>query len=287
VNPAVPHHLKIAIADTADEFVDSAAFLAPVTVVGPNGDISNEVTRYYNDVLGRAPDAGGLAFWTSNVAGIIPLGIDIKEGFQGLAKAFFDSVEYVDQGNLDNAFVTDLYQTFLNRAPDPGGLGFWMDQLVQGLTRDMLITAFGNSVEFVQFLERNFGALDTRPEHNLVNDFYRGILNRFPDTGGFNVWHGLMRTAQCTSAQAVRDVSSQIASDFIHSAEYALRNRDNSGFVEDLYNAFLRRGADPAGFTGWVAALATQTRDQVLAAFVNSPEFQLRVTQVINAGCAP
>ena len=121
-----------------------------------------------------------------------------------------------------------------------------------------------------------------------MNDFYRGFLNRLPDSGGFNGWLSLMRTAQCTGAQAVRDLSHQIALLFSQSAEYALRNRNNSEYIEDLYNGILRRGADPAGFAGWINAVnTTMSRAQVLQAFTDSPEFQFRVTEVINAGCLP
>ena len=94
-----------------------------------------------------------------------------------------------------------------------------------------------------------FGADTTRPENNLVNDFYRGFLNRFPDDAGFNAYLTQMRTAQCTSADAVKNLSYQIALSFVQSAEYAARNRNNTRYVEDLYNGILRRGADCAGFT--------------------------------------
>ena len=148
--------------------------------------------------------------------------------------------------------MTDLYQTFLNRAPDPDGFNFWLDYLAQGLTRDMLITQFAYCDEFKLYIEGVLGSGASRPENSLVNDLYRGFLNRLPDTAGFNSWLGLMRNAQCAgSQQQIRDLSGQIALGFIQSAEYGLRNRNNSQYVEDLYNGILRRGADPGGFTGW------------------------------------
>jgi hypothetical protein len=95
-----------------------------------------------------------------------------------------------------------------------------------------------------------------------------------------------MRTAQCTGAQQVRDLSHQIALGFIQSAEYVLRARTNSQYVEDLYDAILRRGALPAEVSAWEALLnAGVTRVQVLQGFTDSPEFQIRVTEVIDAGC--
>jgi len=264
----------------------SSAYVLPVWKL-PSESIISLVTKYYNNVLDRDPEPGGAEWWSAEIESLILLGIDPREGFQALAKLFFNSEEYGLQNKDDVQFVTDLYQTFLNRAPDAPGLAFWVDYLAQGLTRNMLITQFANSEEFKLYLEGIFGIVTTRPEKNLVNDLYRGFLGRFPDDAGFNGWVGQMKTAQCQGAQQVRDLSYQIARGFLQSAEYGLRNRSNSGFIEDLYNAILRRGADPAGYVAWVNALSASTRQQVLRSFTDSPEFQLRVNEVIAAGCAP
>ncbi|HRC73929.1 MAG TPA: DUF4214 domain-containing protein, partial [Candidatus Competibacter sp.] len=71
------------------------------------------------------------------------------------------------------------------------------------------------------------------------------------------------------------------------SAEYSGRNRSSSDYVADLYYGFLRRGGDLAGFNYWVSQLNTkaQTWDQVRRSFLQSPEFQSRVRQIINQGC--
>ena len=85
----------------------------------------------------------------------------------------------------------------------------------------------------------------------------------------------------------MRALVGRIATGFVYSQEYGARNRDNWEYVEDLYNGILRRGADPSGFLFWVNLLnsGTQSRDWVLGYFVISPEFQMRVQQVIDAGC--
>ena len=248
-------------------------------------NVMNLVTKYYNDVLDRLPEPGGAEGWAAEIERMISIGIDVKEGFQALAKQFFNCEEYLNKNKANDAFVTDLYQTFLNRAPDPAGMTFWLNYLSQGLTKDMLITQFAYSDEFSAYIEGVLGSGTRRPENNLVNDLYRGFLGRFPDTAGFNSWLGLMRNAQCTGAQAVRDLTYQIALGFVQSTEYGLRNRNNSQYVEDLYNGILRRGADPAGFIVWVNALNTTTRSQMVKSFADSLEFQLRVQEVINAGC--
>jgi hypothetical protein len=95
-----------------------------------------------------------------------------------------------------------------------------------------------------------------------------------------------MRIAQCTGAQAVTDLSSQFALQFIQSTEYALRNRNDNSYVEDLYDAILRRSASPTEVTYWAGILTGgASREHILQDFIGSVEFQLRVQQVINTGC--
>jgi len=57
--------------------------------------------------------------------------------------------------------------------------------------------------------------------------------------------------------------------------------------VGDLYNAFMRRGADLAGTQYWTGLLdaGTLTREQVRRQFIASPEFQARVSAIVAAGC--
>jgi hypothetical protein len=248
-------------------------------------DIFDLVVKYYNDILVRGPEPGGAESWTAEIERTVSLGIDIKEGFIAVGKVFFNSPEYLSMGKTNTAYVLDLYRTFLSRIPAQFEVDSWLDILNQGVSRNVVLNFFVFSPEFNTYMERIFGMSTARPENNLVNDFYRGILSRLPDTMGFNYWLGLMRTAQCTGAQQVRDLSYQIASLFVGSAEYGARGRTNSQFVEDLYDAILRRTAAPWEINYWVTYLGTATREQALQGFTGSAEFQTRVTAVINAGC--
>ena len=96
-----------------------------------------------------------------------------------------------------------------------------------------------------------------------------------------------MRAARCSGTAAVEELSYELSLLFVQSGEYIGRGRNNVGYVEDLYNAILRRGADCGGFTAWVDNLDSMTRVQVLQAFTASTEFQTRVDAVIAAGCLP
>ncbi|UCF94328.1 MAG: DUF4214 domain-containing protein [Desulfobacterales bacterium] len=109
-----------------------------------------------------------------------------------------------------------------------------------------------------------------------------------PDSAGFSDWVDLMRAAMAAGEQAVKDLAYQIALGFLQSPEYRLRDRSNEEFLEDLYNGILRRGALKEEFAGWVGYIdAGMTREEVLRAFTDSTEFQLRVQAIIDAMGSP
>jgi hypothetical protein len=247
------------------------------------------VSHYYRSLLGRAPDAGGKAFWESEALRVSTLGANVNEAWFALAISFINSPEYSLATKTDAQFVTDLYRTFFNRAPDSGGLGYWTGQLGSGLPREVLLASFLFSPEFTGFTQSIFGNTAVRPEYNMVVDFYRGLLGRLPDNGGFTDWLGRLKTAQCSGASAVTAAADSISNSFVTSPEYASRGRSTAQYVGDLYNAFLRRGGDLAGVQYWIGQIdsGAQTRDQVRRSFVSSPEFQARVEAVIAAGCSP
>ncbi|UCF92382.1 MAG: DUF4214 domain-containing protein [Desulfobacterales bacterium] len=242
------------------------------------------IAKYYQDILDREPDALGAAGWKSEIQRMVSLDIDIKEGFVALARFFFNSDEYSIQDKTDAEYVTDLYQTFFNRAPDSTGSEYWIGQLDQGVSRNVILNFFVYSEEFSLFMAERFGEATSLPQNNLVNDFYRGLQGRLPDTEGFNCWVRSMRAALPRGDQVVRELSYQIAAGFLLSQEYTLRNKSDREFLEDLYNGILRRGASKPEFDGWLDFMeAGMTREEVLRAFADSQEFQLRVQTVIDS----
>jgi hypothetical protein len=247
------------------------------------------VTHYYRSILRRAPDAPGKGFWEGEAARMVSLGANVNETWYSMAGSFFTSGEYLAFGRDDTGFVTDLYNTFFNRPPDGPGLAYWVGQLAAGLPREVLLASFMFSTEFEDFTQLIFGTATVRREIDVVMDFYRGLLARLPDDAGFNFWVQQFRVAQCQGAPAVNAQAESISSQFALGPEYVARARDNSQYVGDLYNAFLRRGGDLPGVQFWIGQLATsaQTREQVRQQFLASPEFQARVAAVIAEGCLP
>ena len=267
--------------------ITSNASNSPATVTLAGSAEKSLVTHFYEAILRRAPDAGGKSFWQSEALRMQSDGANPNEAWYAMSVFFFNGSEYASL-NRDNAgFVTDMYVTFFNRAPDGGGLDFWVSQLNAGMPREVVLASFLFSPEFTSFTQGIFGNTAARAEIDVVMDFYRGGLARLPDDGGLAFWVQQFRTAQCQGAGPVYTMANSISSQFFNGQEYAGRNRTNAQFVGDLYNAFLRRGGDQGGVQFWINQLNTgaMTRDQVRFNFLNSPEFGNRVNAVVQQGC--
>jgi hypothetical protein len=266
--------------------IATSAGTASVTLAG-TGEKSL-VTHYYRSILRRVPDGAGKAYWQGEAARVAGLGTNVSEAWYALAAEFYMSPEYAQLKRDDTGFVTDLYNTFFNRTPDASGLSYWLGLIGNGMPRSAVLASFMYSVEFANFTTGVFGNSGSRAESDLVTDFYRGILDRLPDSAGYTYWVGQFQAAQCQGSAAVYAQADAISSAILNGAEYAARGRSNADFVSDLYSTFMRRGGDTSGIQVWQQKLdsGTLTRDQVRQAFVGSPEFAQRVATVVAQGCA-
>lgn len=149
-------------------------------------DASAFVTLLYQNVLGRDPDAAGLASWTSNLAG--------GASRESVVLGFSQSREFIQSTTADaRSFaagadpaswsddVFRLYQATLDRAPDIGGFTAWLDRLADGTPLEVVIGGFVNSAEFSQ----TYGGLT---DEAFVTLLYNNVLGREPDAGGLTSW---------------------------------------------------------------------------------------------------
>ena len=111
------------------------------------------ITHYYTSILERQPDPSGLAYWQSQIAQRQALGLDVKPVFRDMAFFFFNSAEYLARNTTDTQYITNLYFTFFQRAPDPGGMTFWLGQLAAGMPRNTAMNGFLYSAEFTAFMQ--------------------------------------------------------------------------------------------------------------------------------------
>lgn len=263
----------------------AAALIAFPAAAQAQGSADTVITDFYRAILGRDPDAAGLAYWRGQAQLVQTLGGDVNETWRAMAIAFFESPEYRAGNPSDTDYLGDLYDAFFRRTADAQGLAYWQGQLAAGMPRDAVMLWFLFSPEFGAYMRGLFGDTRARAEADLVIDFYRGLLNRLPDENGFKYWIGRFRTAQCTGRQAVLDEVDTISKLFLGSAEYAGRARTTAGHVTDLYDAFMRRGPELAGFYYWMGRVDGGDRDRVRRDFMASPEFQGRVDALLAQGC--
>src|SRR5206468_3099435 len=140
------------------------------------------VTHYYRSILRRAPDQGGHDFWESEATRVAGLGANVSEVWFAMSMSFFSSQEYVNFHTDNATYLTDIYNTFFNRAPDSGGFNFWMSQMNGGMPREAVLVQFLFSPEFAAFTQQVFGNTQVRAEMDMTMDMYRGILGRLPDS---------------------------------------------------------------------------------------------------------
>lgn len=115
--------------------------------------IGGRVYRLYQAAFDRTPDTGGIGFWMSQ--------IERGSSFRDAAAAFLGSPEFLDHNGdgLDNtAFAGALYRNVLHRAPDQGGVAFWIDALDKGASRADVLLGFSDSAENVTQVAATIGS---------------------------------------------------------------------------------------------------------------------------------
>lgn len=133
----------------------SNAFAASAEFQQRYGSLSNAqfVQMIYQNVLGRAPDASGLAYWTTEIdAGRFTRG-QVMTGFS-------ESVEY-KQIQANSVYVTMVYIGLLRRAPDQSGYDYWVARMNQGNSGQELINQFLTSAEYANRFNGSVAAVST------------------------------------------------------------------------------------------------------------------------------
>jgi len=124
---------------------------------GTNNDsVITLITYYYQSILGRAPDSGGLAYYQDGINQAKAQGRDVKPEFKTMAYNFLNSPEWLNRGTNNTEYVTTLYKTFLQRDPESAGLTYYLNILANGTSRNSLLDNFVNSPEFDTFM-KNLG----------------------------------------------------------------------------------------------------------------------------------
>lgn len=174
------------LSQVATGFINSAEFK---TLYGNNPSNSAFVTLLYDNVLHRAPDAGGYAYWMNKLTH----GVTREQALIGFSESTENKVALMAfsmDGNMGKDYR--LYQAAFDRKPDVSGLDYWYHQLNSGMSLEQVASGFINSAEFKALYGNNPSNAE------LVTLLYDNVLHRAPDAGGFNFWmneldHGTSR----------------------------------------------------------------------------------------------
>lgn len=107
-------------------------------------EVAGKIYRLYQAAFDRQPDLGGFGFWLA----VADSGHSLLE----MAQWFLQSEEFqklFGSTPTDLEFATKLYNNVLHRAPDSGGLQYWLNTLQAGMSRAQVLVFFSESDENV------------------------------------------------------------------------------------------------------------------------------------------
>ncbi len=172
---AAQHEAGTALNTIATGFVNSAEFQTKY------GALNNTqfVTLLYNNVLHRAPDAGGLGHWVNQ--------LNSGASRESVVTGFSESSEFAKATDSEwhTGQIFRLYGATLGRQPDAVGFAGWTSGLDNGLGIQDVAGGFVGSAEF----QSKYGALD---DTGFVTLLYNNVLGRAPDSGGLAGWLGAL-----------------------------------------------------------------------------------------------
>ncbi len=200
------------------------------------------VATVYQLLLSRVPDPSAAAWVNDLNIGVSPASVVL---------AIEASPEYLsDQVSL-------MYELYLRRAADAGGLQFWVSFLQAGGTLEEVAASLVSSEESY-FLLGSTNQYFIAGSPGIPSGLYQDVLNRNPSDAEVAGWVTLL-----DNGTSRFDVSLA----FLTSQEY------RTNLVQADYMTFLLRPADPSGLTAFVNALNAGVTDQeVLAQIFGSPE---------------
>lgn len=214
---------------------------ATVTLLSHNAVLINKL---FNQFLNRGPDLPGFEQFTRTFNAGVNLGT--------LAGSMFESDERLDP------IIDDLYQTYLFRNVDPGGLVTWKGEFRNTGGLSIVQAGIISSPEF--FNASSAANPSLTGNEGFVTELYRRLLGREPDPEGFQVQVGTLNSGALTRAG--------IEFGFVDSLE-GLRN-----LVTESFQTHLNRTPSDQDRDGNVAALQNGTsRRQIQVNLINSPEY--------------
>ena len=104
-------------------------------------------------------------------------------------RLIFDDLVVASQSDQNATQAYRIYKAAFDREPDQDGLGYWVNQLDNGMHLEEVASGFINSDEFKSL----YGDAPTNSE--FLDKVYKNVLGREPDDSGFDWWLSQMEGA--------------------------------------------------------------------------------------------
>lgn len=231
------------------------------------------VRQQYVDFLGREPDAGGLAYWTSEID---KCGLDaacVNDRRIGVAAAFFIEQEFQQTGS----FVYRLYNAGLGRQISFKEFTIDRGQVTGGenleVAKETFLEQFVERPEFVQ----KYGSATT------AESYVDALLATVKQNSGVDL--SSERGALIDKYNLIRDNKEkrpEILKDVIEKAAFK-QAVYNSSFVLMEYFGYLKREPEKAGYDFWLNVLNNKEPENyrgMVCSFITSDEYQLRFSPI-------
>jgi hypothetical protein len=240
------------------------------------------VRQQYVDFLGREPDAGGLAYWSSEID---KCGIDatcLNDRRIGVAAAFFIEQEYQQTGS----FVYRLYNAGLGRQISYAEFTGDRGQVIGGdsleVTKERFLEQFVERPDFIQ----KYGATSS------AESYVDALLQTVKQASGVDL--SGERAALIDKYNLIRDNKEkrpEVLKDVIEHATFK-QAVYNPSFVLMEYFGYLKRDPESEGYKFWLNVLNNKEPENyrgMVCSFITSAEYQLRFSSVAthsNRECA-
>tara|TARA_R110002020_G_scaffold188846_6_gene387652 strand:+ start:1838 stop:4543 length:2706 start_codon:yes stop_codon:yes gene_type:complete len=98
-----------------------------------------------------------------------------------------------------------LYAGYFNRAPDPAGLQFWIDQIDGGREFNTIAADFAASAEATA-LYPYLTAPDVASPSTFITSIYQNLFNRTPDQAGLDFWTDVLAQGSVSVADMIEAI---------------------------------------------------------------------------------
>ena len=240
-----------------------------INVKAGNINIENQALRQYirnlyTVILNRNADAGGFNYWYDVLS-------NHKLAMSNAINEMYNSSEYKNQNNSNEAYIESIYLSILGRKADQEGKRYWLNKFNNCYSRTEILSECIESQEFQNIcneigVERGSVKIPNKKVKDYVRNTYVTILGRSVDAGGLEYWTNKLASHDISAAQFIHS--------FFTSTEFNSRKLNDDQFVDCVYKAVLFRESDKQGKSYWMAKIkGYKDRNELIKEFIKGQEF--------------